>query len=380
MFQLRTVRVATLLVFLVLPAVGQAQTITATGLTGTTVVVLGTDLQGATQLMVANVVATGLSVAPNGTMVTGTIPALGPGSYALRLTLSDSAGSGSCQTPSPGTGWVCLPGGGWVPPDHPLAVPSGAPINLTFVLTVGAADVTGPQGPAGPQGPPGPPGLPGEPGASGIPGTPGAPGGIGPQGPQGIQGIQGIPGVAGPGGGGRIPFSSGIILSGATVVSAAPILMGFGNHTVQVIDGAGESTTPPEAAGFSFPIHAAGTIENLQVSADLLVASVASINTLGLQYEFTVFLAPSAPNNGIDHLATPYVTTPLSTSVRFGFPNNVVVAGTFRAATSLNPGSIVVSPGDRIGIRVRTLAPTDPSAADVTMLSFSASLSFVPAE
>ena len=55
--------------------------------------------------------------------------------------------------------------------------------------------------------------------------------------------------------------------------------MGFGNHTVEVIDGSGESTMPPEAGGFAFPIPFAGTVQNLQISADLLVASVASINT-----------------------------------------------------------------------------------------------------
>ena len=91
---------------------------------------------------------------------------------------------------------------------------------------------------------------------------------------------------------------------------------------------------PPEAAGFAFPVPLAGTVQNLQISADLLVASVVSIKTLGLQYDFTVFLSPSVPNNGIDHLAVPYVTTPLASSLRFGFPNNVVTAGTFRSATN----------------------------------------------
>ena len=43
------------------------------------------------------------------------------------------------------------------------------------------------------------------------------------------------------------------------------------------------------------------------------------------------------PNNGIDHLSSSYVTTPLTTSVRFGFPNTVITAGTFRTATNLNP-------------------------------------------
>lgn len=179
-----------------------------------------------------------------------------------------------------------------------------------------------------------------------------------------------------------IPFSTGIILSGATVVSAAPRLMGFGSSTVEVIDGSGESTSPPEAGGFAFPIPAAGIISNLQVSADLLVAAVTSINTLGLQYDFTVFRAPSAPNNGIDHPSSPYVTTALTSSVRFGFPNTVITPGIpngYRTATNKNAViSLAVAEGDRIGIRVRTLASTDPSAADVTQLSFSASLNYTP--
>ncbi len=178
--------------------------------------------------------------------------------------------------------------------------------------------------------------------------------------------------------GGLIPFSTGIIISGATMVSAAPRLMGFGNSTVAVIDGSGESTMPPEANGFAFPIPFDGTIQNLQISADLLVASVVSINTLGLEYDFTVFRAPSSPNNGIDHFAPAFVTTPLTGSLRFGFPNTVITAGTFRSATALIPGSLQVVAGDRIGIRVRTRNSTDPSAADVTQLSFSATLSYVP--
>ncbi|MEH7483865.1 hypothetical protein V7157_22925, partial [Neobacillus drentensis] len=192
-------------------------------------------------------------------------------------------------------------------------------------------------------------------------------------------GATGTAGATGPAGtGGLIPFSTGIIISGATVVSAAPILMGFGNHTVEVINGSGESTMPPEAGGFAFPIPFAGTVQNLQISADLLVASGVSINTLGLQYDFTVFVAPSVPNNGIDHLSSPYLTTSLTSFVRFGFPNTTITPGTFRTATNINVGSLSVAAGDRIGIRVRTLASTDPSAADITQLSFSASLSYTP--
>lgn len=134
---------------------------------------------------------------------------------------------------------------------------------------------------------------------------------------------------------------------------------------------------PPDAAGFAFPVPFAGTVQNLQVSADLLVASVVSINVVGLQYDFTVFIAPATTNNGIDHPAASYMTTPLSSSLRFGFPNSIVTAGTFRSATNINTGTVLnVSAGDRIGIRIRTLGATDFSAADITQLSFSASLSY----
>ncbi|NQX67020.1 collagen-like protein [Paenibacillus alba] len=251
----------------------------------------------------------------------------------------------------------------------------------------GAIGPIGPEGPrgfqgeAGAEGPRGPQGATGAAGATGGTGATGAAGATGGTGATGAAGATGGTGATGATGtaGGLIPFSTGIILSGATVVSAAPILMGFGNHTVEVIDGSGESTMPPEAGGFAFPIPFAGTVQNLQISADLLVASVVSINTLGLQYDFTVFLAPSVPNNGINHLSSSYLTTPLTSSVRFGFPNNIITAGTFHTATNINVGgSLIVAAGDRIGVRVRTLASTDPSAADITQLSFSASLSYTP--
>jgi len=162
-------------------------------------------------------------------------------------------------------------------------------------------------------------------------------------------------------------------------VFAAPILMGFGNHTVEVIDGSGESTMPPEPAGFAFPLPFAGTVQNLQISADLLVASVAHINVTPLTYVFTVFRAPSVPNNGISHLASSYVTTPLNSSVTFGGPSNQLTAGTFYAASNLNiGGTLIVNAGDRIGIRVRTAQASDPAAADITQLSFNATLSYTP--
>jgi hypothetical protein len=250
-----------------------------------------------------------------------------------------------------------------------------------FVLPSSHAQTTSKHRRPGPTGPTGPTGATGATGPIGPTGPTGATGATGATGPQGVTGPTGATGPTGPTGpgSGLVVFSTGTTLSGATVVSAAPILMGFGSSTVETIDASGQSTMPPEAGGFAFPVPGSGTIRNLQVSADLLVASVVSINTLGLQYDFTVFVAPSAPNNGTDHLSSPYVTTPLTTSVRFGFPNTVVTAGTFRTATNINLGSIIVSAGDRIGVRVRTLGATDPSAADITQLSFSATFSYVPA-
>ena len=175
-----------------------------------------------------------------------------------------------------------------------------------------------------------------------------------------------------------VAFSTGTILSGASVVSALPVLMGFGSHTVETINGSGQSTNPPEAAGFSFPIPFTGVIQNLQVSADLLVGSTSAINSIGLQYVFEVFISNSFLNAGTDHAASPYVTTTLTSAVNFGFPFAFLTPGNFRAATNINTGSIVVNPGDRVGIRIRTSNTTDPSASDINQLSFSASFSYTP--
>jgi len=180
--------------------------------------------------------------------------------------------------------------------------------------------------------------------------------------------------------GSLIPFSSGNSLNGASVRSSQPILMGFGNNAVEVINASGESTSPVQAGGYSFVVPFNGVIQNLQVSTDLFVFPF-NINSFGLQYDFTVFVSSSFPNNGIDHPAQPYLTTPLTTSVRFGFPNTSIdPSGSFRSATNINTGSITVNAGDRIGVRVRTNPGTDGSAQEVTQLSFNASLMYIPAQ
>jgi hypothetical protein len=177
-----------------------------------------------------------------------------------------------------------------------------------------------------------------------------------------------------------IAFSTGQVLYGGAMVSWSPVLMGFGNHITQTINGAGESTSPAEAGGFAFTVPFSGTIKNLQVSADALVASVSAINVVGLQYDFTVFVSPATFNNGIAYMSYPYQTTTLNTSVRFGFPFGIVNPGTFYSATNLNNGTLAVNAGDRIGIRIRTQQSTDPSANDITQLSFSATLMYTAAQ
>jgi hypothetical protein len=175
---------------------------------------------------------------------------------------------------------------------------------------------------------------------------------------------------------GIIPFASGIIRNGPTVVSAAPLLIGFGSSTTEVTDMSGESIQPPEVAGFAFVVPYDGTIQDLQVSADLLAASVVAINTIGLVYDFTLLRSPSFPNNGFDHAAAPYVTTPLTSSLSFGFPFSTITAGTFRSASNISPGILFVQAGDRIALRVRTQQVTDPSASDVSQVSFSGSVTY----
>ena len=177
-----------------------------------------------------------------------------------------------------------------------------------------------------------------------------------------------------------IPFSSGNSLNGASVTSAKPILMGFGNNTTETIDAGGESTSPVQPGGYSFVVPFNGIIQNLQVSTDLFIFPF-NVNTFGLQYDFTVYVSPSSPNNGIDHLPQPYVTTALTTSVRFGFPNTTInPAGSFRSATNINTGSITVNAGDRVGVRVRTNPGTDGSSQEVTQLTFNASVIYTHAQ
>lgn len=175
-----------------------------------------------------------------------------------------------------------------------------------------------------------------------------------------------------------IPFSSGPLLDGPSVTSQIPRIMGFGSSSTIAVDGSGEAIIPPQIGGFAFPVPFAGTIQNLEVGVEVFVTTVSNINLFGLQYDFTVLRAPSVPNNGIDHAAAPYASTSLVTSVKFGqvFSGTLIVAGTFRTSTNINLGSLVVAPGDRVAIRVKTTSQSDVSVVDVTQLSFHASLGY----
>jgi hypothetical protein len=176
-------------------------------------------------------------------------------------------------------------------------------------------------------------------------------------------------------GGGLIPFSTGIAFNGATVVSASPILMGFGSHTVEAINVSGESTIPPEAGGFAFIIPFTGTIQNLAISADLLTGStVIPINFIPVVYDFTVYKASSSSNTGFSHISSFYMTTSLTSSLNFGGSLNTLIPNNYYSATNINLGSLAVNQGDRIGVRVRTAASSDVSVIDITQVSFSASL------
>jgi hypothetical protein len=198
-----------------------------------------------------------------------------------------------------------------------------------------------------------------------------------------IDSQTGIMGVGTPSGestsGGMIVFSSGVLLAGASV----PRLLGVGNSATETVNGSGESSVPSEPGGYSFPIPFAGTISNLQVSTDLFAITTSLLNTTGLQYDFTVFVSPSATNNGIDHSASAYVTTALTIPTAFGgLAGTTIIGSTYRSCTNLNTGSISVNAGDRVGVRVRMLttgnAVTDGLvASEVGQISFNASLRYI---
>jgi hypothetical protein len=192
----RVISLATLLVLLswAMPAAAQAPAVTSATLADSLLTVVGERLSGASNVTVGGLAVSGLIVNPAGTLLMGTlVGSLADGTHLLSVTTT-STPTAICLTPPP-AGWVCVTGGGWVPPNHPLALTSVS-TSTAFVLAVGSAG-GGSQGPVGPTGATGAQGPVGPNGSTGATGAAGAAGALGPAGPQGSQGPAGTTGATG---------------------------------------------------------------------------------------------------------------------------------------------------------------------------------------
>ena len=163
--------------------------------------------------------------------------------------------------------------------------------------------------------------------------------------------------------------------------STVPILLGDGEYVFENVDANYQSTDPVQVGGYSKPIPFDGRIKNLEVSMDIFVSTLDSdsnLNNLGEQYDFTILVSRSPPNNGTDHPTYPYLTIPLVTSLRFGLAagNPNVTTPSFRAASNINLSSYQVYAGDRVGIRVQANPAYDAAAVDISRLSFQVSLAY----
>lgn len=179
-------------------AAAQAPSITTATLSGGWLTVVGDRLTGATGVTVGPLTVTGIMVSADGTLLTGILAGtLGDGSHLLSVTTS-TTGQFTCDIIPPGPDWVCVEGGGWVPPDHPLAFQVASTASTLFVLAVGGGGPAGPVGPAGPAGATGPDGPVGLTGPQGFAGTTGSTGATGLTGSTGATGSSGSTGPAGP--------------------------------------------------------------------------------------------------------------------------------------------------------------------------------------
>ena len=126
------------------PLRAQAQShITQASVSGTAVSIQGVNLGTAvTAITLGTTTVLNPFVNPTGDLVTGTLASpLTPGTYLLSVISTSSNNSASCTSPQPSPDFVCV-SGGWVPSNHPLAIPSVQA--LTFLVTVGGS---GPEGP-----------------------------------------------------------------------------------------------------------------------------------------------------------------------------------------------------------------------------------------
>ena len=189
-----------LLVACARPVFAQVTTITSADVSSSGVVTLnGANLQNPTQVTVGGLLLASLVVTPDGTQVSGLLPAvLPPGSYLVAFNSQTTVlPPGGCTTAQPAPSWVCV-NGGWIPSDHPLAVAVVRNQAVGFVVTIGASGAPGPAGPAGATGSAGPAGATGPAGPTGVTGPAGATGATGPAGPTGPVGPTGSTGPTGP--------------------------------------------------------------------------------------------------------------------------------------------------------------------------------------
>lgn len=176
---------------------------------------------------------------------------------------------------------------------------------------------------------------------------------------------------------GTIAFSSSYINRPLTT---QPMLLGFGNSTLEIVNSSNISISPPDSGSFTFPIQFFGTVSNLQVSADISIVSVNHINMTALPFIFEVYISSNTnnANDGTNYIIPPtnYQVTTLSQSLSFGGGSTLLSIGNFVTATDINKEFIIVNSGDRVGVRVRVTDGT--SIADVNTSGFSAILSYVP--
>jgi hypothetical protein len=358
--------------------------ITATASSGVSVVVVGQGLGQATRLTVGGVDATDLVINTDGTMVTGTLPGVPtPGSYVLTLKLASAPPPpATCPGTPPAAGWVCIAAGGWVPPDHPLAIQQGGggqgpSTVMNFVLTVGGGNgAQGPAGPAGAQGPAGPAGADGtagpagSQGPAGAAGLAGAPGPQGPQGPPGLQGLQGIQGPIGPVGpqgaqgpiGSTGPAGTTVLFSGAddaTVTTQAGGLVGI----MAVLPLSGNVPSATAADMFSLPNHGlqvfpiATTLGSISVTATMKVAQALIGTTIDLRGEvFKVTGGVASPSgltcavtgiSGLVPLGQTFDCSASGPSVAFapGDGAYLVISATAAGVTLINTMNVSVAAG-----------------------------------
>lgn len=178
---------------------------------GSTLYVTGRNFGSSPTVRLGQFLVGGVTANESGTVLTGLMPALEPGTYLLHVARHPTSSSSTHQA------WLSL-------------------------AVIGEAL----QGPPGPQGDPGPPGPQGEPGLAGKDGQDGADGAQGPPGPAGADGkdgAQGPPGPAGIGFRNVVAFTSWKAFVGDNPVSVASVTATFPTAGVALVSATGYCLT-----------------------------------------------------------------------------------------------------------------------------------------